>query len=252
MTTKLVCIYDRQLLASLQSNSGNIHLNNAAWRAAVSAGVALHRPTKQGCRGVPIKQRKVTTIVGNRPELLFFLGEATGANIMNNKQCANKRSKLCTMTMCLINVQSVRNKVPQLTEYIIDHDFDIVVITETWLHATSDDDQIIRAMQIPGYTFMRVTRGHHSNISSRGGGAVLLCKRNMKLVSKSSWKAKSFENIEVTLTASSTVKLAVIYRPPPSKRNKSTVGLFMTEFQDFLEYHTAKVHEIGTSRVRKN
>ena len=151
------------------------------------------------------------------------------------------------MTMCLIYAQSVRNKVPQvpqLTECIIEHDFDIVGVTETWLHNTSDDVQIIRAMQIPGYTFIHVTRGHHSNISSRGGGVALLRKRNMKLASKSSWKAKSFENIEVTLTASSTVKLAVIYRPPPSKRNKSTVGLFVTEFQDFLEHHTVTSQNI--------
>ena len=48
--------------------------------------------------------------------------------------------------------------------------FDIVAITETWLNNTADDDQIIRAMQIPGYTFILMTRGHHSNISSRGGG----------------------------------------------------------------------------------
>ena len=75
-------------------------------------------------------------------------------------------------------------------------------------------------------------------------GVALLYKSNMKLASKSSWKAKSFENIEVTLTASSTVKLAVVYRPPPSKRNKSTVGLFMTEFQDFLKRHTVKSQNI--------
>ena len=36
------------------------------------------------------------------------------------------------------------------------------------------------------------------------------------------------------------VKLAVIYRPPPSKRNKSTVGLFLSEFQDFLQHHMVK------------
>ena len=99
-------------------------------------------------------------------------------------------------------------------------------------------------MQIPGYTFTHLTRGHHSNKLSRGGGVALLYKRNMKLASKSSWKAKSFENIEVTLTASSTVKLAVIYRPPPSKRNNSAVGLCMTELQDFLEHHTVKSQNI--------
>ena len=112
--------------------------------------------------------------------------------------------------MCLINAQSVRNKVPELTEYIIEHAFDIVAITETWIRNTPDDDQIIRAMQIPGYTFIHVTRGHHTNVTSRGGGVALLYKSNMKLASKSSWKAKSIENIEVTLTASSTVKLAVV------------------------------------------
>ena len=83
---------------------------------------------------------------------------------MNHKQCANKQSNLCTMTMCLINAQSVRNKVPELTEYIIEHAFDIVAITETWIRNTPDDDQIIRAMQIPGYTFIHVTRGHHTNV----------------------------------------------------------------------------------------
>ena len=81
-------------------------------------------PTKQGCRGGAHKQRQITTIVGNIPELLF-LGEAMGAILMNNNQCANKQSKLCTKTMCLINAQSVRNKVPQLTDYIIEHDFEV-------------------------------------------------------------------------------------------------------------------------------
>ena len=239
MTMKL----DRQLLTSLQSNNRNIHLTHAAWSAAVSAGVAFHRPTKRGCRGGAHKQRWIAPIAGNRHALLF-LGKATGANPMNHKQCANKQSNLCTMTMCLTNAQSVRNKVPELTEYIIEHAFDTVAITETWIRNTPDDDKIIRAMQIPGYTFIHVTRGHHSNVTSRGGWVALLYKSNMKLAAKSSWKAKSFENIEVPLTASSTVKRAVIYRPPPSKRNKSTVGLFMTEFQDFLEHHTVKSQNI--------
>ena len=64
------------------------------------------------------------------------------------------------------------------------------------------------------------------------------------MTSKSSWKAKSFDNIEVTLSSSLTVKLVVIYRPPPSKRNKSTVGLFLSEFQDFLQHHVIKSRNI--------
>ena len=36
----------------------------------------------------------------------------------------------------------------------------------------------------------------------------------------------------------------MIYRPPPAKRNKSTVGLFLSEFQDFLQHHMIKSRNI--------
>ncbi|KAI0235841.1 hypothetical protein LSAT2_013614 [Lamellibrachia satsuma] len=131
---------------------------------------------------------------------------------------------------------------------------------ETWLRNTPDDDQIIRALTIPGYKFTHVPRRQHKNTTvrgggiailhksnikmasttARGGGIAILHKSNIKMASKSSWKTNSFENMEVTLSASSTVKLAVIYRPPPSKRNKSTIGLFLSEFQDFLQHHMVK------------
>ena len=143
------------------------------------------------------------------------------------------------MTMCLINTQSVRNKVTPLSDYIIEHGFDIVAFTETWLRNTPDNDQIIRALTIPGYKFTHVPRRQHKNTTARRGGVAILRKSNIKMASKS-WKTKSSENMEVTLSGSSTVKLAVIYRPPPPIRNKSTVGLFLCEFQDFLQHHMVK------------
>ena len=138
------------------------------------------------------------------------------------------------MTTCLINAQSVRNKVTPLSDYII------VAFTETWLRNTPDDDQIIRALTIPGYKFTHVPRRQHKNTTARGGGVAILHKSNIKMASKSSQKTNLFENMELTLSASSTVKLTVIYRPPPSKRNKSTVGLFLSKFQDFLQHHMLK------------
>ena len=52
---------------------------------------------------------------------------------------------------------------------------------------------------------------HHT---ARGGGVAIMYKTKQKLILKSSWKAKLFENIDVTVSSSSTVKLAVINRPP--------------------------------------
>ena len=106
-------------------------------------------------------------------------------------------------------------------------------MTETWLRDTPGASQIIRALTMPGYTFTHVPMRQHMNKKS-----------NIKMTSKSSWKAKSFENIEVTFISSSTVKLVVTYRPPPSKRNKSTVGRFLSEFQYFLQHHVIKSRNI--------
>ena len=173
-------------------------------------------------------------------ETYLQLGQQAGPKFSNLQVCATKRSKLHTMTMCLINAQSVRNKVTPLSDYIIENGFDIVVFAETWLRNTPDDDQIIRALTIPGYKFTHVPRRQHKNTTARGGGVVILHKSNIKMASKCSWKTNSFENMEVTLSASSTVILAVIYRPLGSKRNKSTVGLFLSESQDFLQHHMVK------------
>ena len=54
--------------------SGHSHfrLNNAAWRAACEAGVALHRPNRRGCRGGTRKQRPIHVIVSTRPTVALF------------------------------------------------------------------------------------------------------------------------------------------------------------------------------------
>ena len=67
-------------------------------------------------------------------------------NLLDLLPCPTKCDKLGTMTICLINAQSVRNKVSSLCDFISDHDFDILTMTETWLRDTPGDSQIIRAL----------------------------------------------------------------------------------------------------------
>ena len=186
----------------------------------------------------------IRTVVTTRSMVYTKPRHPQRGNLLDLLPCPTKCDKLGTMTICLINAQSVRNKVSSLCDFISDHDFDILTMTETWLRDTPGDNQIIRALTMPGYTFTHVPRRQHTNTTARGGGVAIMHKSNIKMTSKSSWKAKSFENIEVTLSSSSTVKLVVIYRPPPSKRNKSTVGLFLSEFQDFLQHHMIKSRNI--------
>ena len=63
---------------------------------------------------------------------------------------------------------------------------------------------------MPGY-FTHVPRGQHTNTTARGGGVAITHKSNIKMTSKSSWIAKSFENIEVTLSSSSETETGLLY-----------------------------------------
>ena len=70
-----------------------------------------------------------------------------------------------------------------------------------------------------------------------GGGLALIYKQSLKLAS---WKpiasVKSFEAVEATfLHQRLSMKIILVYRPPPSVKNKFTVSQFMNEFNTTLE-----------------
>lgn len=145
------------------------------------------------------------------------------------------------MSMGLINAHSVRNKTTALVDQIMDHDLDFIAFTETWLRTTAEDGDAIRSLTPAGYSFSHIPRTG----PSRGGGVAILHKSNIKISSTSTWKAKSLESMIATLNAScASVKLVVIYRPPASKKNRSTLTQFRREFQDFLQDHLLRSDNI--------
>ena len=56
------------------------------------------------------------------------------ANLRHLQRFGNIDSNL---NVCLWNAQSLSNKTIRLVEYVLDHDIDIMILTETWLR---DDD----------------------------------------------------------------------------------------------------------------
>ena len=233
MTMKFV--YDRQSLTSLQSNNRNIHLTNAAWRAAVSAGVSLRRPTKRGYRGGVHRQHKIVPIVGHRPVLLS-VREPTGANATNLRQCASKNiminanmihaSKLC---ICTLNPWSVCNETTTLHDFLIDQQLDLFALTETWLTGTDMVNAIISSLLPNGYNIK------HNHRQTRGGGTAIIHRNSLKVSTVSeSQNHPSFEGLECIVTSTQLVRLSVIYRPPPSTKNKTTHKQFLAEFADYL------------------
>ena len=85
-----------------------------------------------------------------------------------------------------------------------------------------------------GYTLHHVPR----NSGSTGGGVGVLINDRVKLVTRLETvnSAVSFESMEMIITiVSISIRLVVIDRMPPSKKNKLKRGTFVTEFSDYLE-----------------
>ena len=139
------------------------------------------------------------------------------------------------LTAALLNSQSARNKVDLIGEAVIEHDIDILALTETWLTNTPKDEYYTKELSFSGYKLLNVPRpggGGH------GGGVAIIHKDGLsaQIVATTGAGYTTFEHCDVQFTNNSgLLNIIVVYRPPPSKRNGHTVGAFLDEFRSLLE-----------------
>ena len=111
------------------------------------------------------------------------------------------------------------------------HDIDVLAMTETWLTSAAKDELFIKGLKIGGYDLFSVPRKGNGGY----GGVAILYKKNLSVLSKTSCKFSSFEHCEVTFnTGSKQLNVNVVYRPPPSQKNKLTNKMFFDEFSPFM------------------
>ena len=68
----------------------------------------------------------------------------------------SKSAGSTTGTICLLNIRSVKNKITALTDFILENNFDIIALTETWL---SDADAVTLGDLTPaGYSSPRIAQ----------------------------------------------------------------------------------------------
>ena len=127
-------------------------------------------------------------------------------NITSNQttDCSSKMApsplKLCFFG--LLNCRSVCNKY-----YVVDKDFDIFAITETWLNPGDCDDFVTGSLIPNGYRFL------HSAREGRGGGVGLLFKSLLKVKQTSVDYLDTitcFEAMEVEVKVNSQIVLILI------------------------------------------
>ena len=102
----------------------------------------------------------------------------------------------------------------------------------TWLSPKNDlNSPCVAAIKKHGYKLI-----HRPRCSGRGGGVAVVVNKTLNCCRCPDFDAKSFESIELLITAiSHTIRLVVIYMPP-SKANKLCKTTFITEFKSYLEH----------------
>ena len=134
--------------------------------------------------------------------------------------------------MCLLNPWSVCNKAEFISDFIIDHNIhvDLLSLTETWLTGTISDDPVTKALLPEGYSIL------HNPRKRRGGGTAVVFRDTIKIRQVNNTAAyESFEVLECTIKSSVLIRLCVIYRPPTTPPNK----FFYMEFAEYMSYIAA-------------
>ena len=156
--------------------------------------------------------------------------KATGINYNNLSKIEINLSQSNTgVKLGLCNIQSLRNKSLQISQYITDEDLEMLLLTETWL---KDADSVLKTEATPPLFTMKDT----PRIDRPGGGTALICKTNFKPFLCTSRQPISFEFSECNVRFKDcTCKFFILYRPPYSAKHPVTLSTFLEEFQEFLD-----------------
>ena len=137
------------------------------WLTLTTNGIAKKRPTRKSRRGGTKLRRPITTVSvsrcvtqGTNKLQCTCKSRRCGANVYNLQQVTlTQHDPSFTRKpaiVALLNVRSIRNKSPFITDYVLEHDIDILCLTETWL--STDDDLLVTSITPDGYTFHHVPR----------------------------------------------------------------------------------------------
>ena len=226
----------------------HVPLCNELFRTIRQLGICHISPTVRGCRaGTKLRRPIVVRITpGIRATMckqhqeqptIKCQSQLSGSGLHVNRsnliniQCDSvittsvRASTNKYLQVCCLNPRSIKNKTLSICDYIISHDYDVVALTETWL-GTSVDKKCIGELVPSGYDFKHVPRPGRR----KGGGVALLYKSAITVRvhgSSTCGDYTHFEYIDCDLCVDdTTVRLAVVYRPQPSKEN----GLKNTAF----------------------
>ncbi len=212
------------------------HLPSETWNRIKELGINRHKVVKRGTRCGRRLHRHIPVVTYDRN-----VHSRHGGVNHNNLIQVSTRPKVSNSdkytNLTLLNVRSVAGKCVSLSEYIADHDVGIMALTETWLKSV--DDPLLNDLVPEGFKFLGAPRP--TSKGSRGGGVGFVLKSSFDVVTQPQPDYRTFETYAIKLNSKHPTTLVLVYRPPPSSKNRLTAAGFFKELQEFLSHLCSSV-----------
>ena len=146
----------------------------------------------------------------------------------------------CSLSFSYWNAGSIKNKATSLYDYVVSSKIDVMAITETWLYSDEKENAVhINEIVPKEYGFKHAPRKD----GRVGGGVGLLYHKGVKIVLPKPTRSvctgiTQFEILDCVLNVTSdprsSIYLVIVYRPPPTRKNKLKLKTFWKEWKRLL------------------
>lgn len=111
------------------------------------------------------------------------------------------------------NCGGLRSKVNEVRTNILNSNYDVIILTETWFRPGVYDSELFDGR----YTVLRRDRDSKTSVKKDGGGVLVATKKTLSATRRADWEDRSIEELYVSLPIiNSYIILCATYIPPAS------------------------------------
>ena len=187
----------------------------------------------RGKRGGFRKQRVIQTCITHRFDVVPRAVKASSANVCQliNLHVIKHRECDIPLKICCLFSQEQSSVGGRFCYF---GDIAVLALSETWL-GTDTDNQVINELVPSGYTIQHISRPSEKH----GGGVAVLYKCGLTITTLDSTRNGMFTHFEhmdcMFISNFVNVRLRIVYRPSPSKRNGFKNSVFFDEWSLYLD-----------------
>ncbi len=180
------------------------------------------------CKHIHLVQRSLVSLEIMQPKHVNYSNLIT-IPIQNKPE---KKQLSAKVRLGLWNARSILKKSAAVCDIIQSNRLDMLALTETWLTTDVNNNSLSEILHnLKDFSIVQIPRA-----TGKGGGVTLLHRKAFSISIHTNSQPKSFELLDASLKFKESIcRVIVLYRPPPSRKNKLTTNLFFDEFSQYME-----------------